>query len=133
MLKSTGWEIKSYSECQETMRSQARKYYLKETRAFKVEGEHGATYKLLAHGRHLVNDSYYEELRSSSNVPPFVMCQTTKALLCAPTVVCICCHHSVCYIESVYLYPLLKWGFLGDGDYSPCFSKSGNSKHLIIF
>lgn len=52
------------------MRSQARKYYLKEAEAFKIEGEDQGTYKLLAHGRHLVNDSYYEELRSSSNVSP---------------------------------------------------------------
>lgn len=52
------------------MRSQVREYDSKETGAFKVEGKDQATYKLLAHGRHLINESYYEELRSS-----FVMAQ----------------------------------------------------------
>jgi hypothetical protein len=47
----------------------ARGYYSKETQAFKEEGGKALS-KLLAQSGHLMNDSYYEEPRVASNVPP---------------------------------------------------------------
>lgn len=44
-------------------------YYSKGTRAFKEEENDQGTYQLQAHGWYLINGSYYEELRTNSNVP----------------------------------------------------------------